>query len=299
MKIGIIGFDTGHSYVLPKKIKEFCEKNPEYRDCITFEFGWPGAPETAIHKDMLEKFYQEVAEQGIKTEKNIDKLIKESDGFLLESVNGYTHCELAEKILPTKKPVFIDKPLANTIEDAARIVKLAEKYGTPCWSGSSLRFEPETLKVVNETAGNREADLYGAADYFENGRGFFYYGIHIAEMLLTIMGTGVEKVQTCWSENCEVITGFWKDGRTGILRGQRVPRPSERGGIVHGGDGKSCAFKATGDFYMALAEKLVKFFLKSEVPVKLNETLEIIAFLEAAVRSKEANGRIINLKDIL
>ena len=74
---------------------------------------------------------------GIKAVDNLDKLIAQCDAFMLESVNGNTHLELAKKILPAKKPTFIDKPFANTVADAKEIARIAAQYGTPCWSSSA------------------------------------------------------------------------------------------------------------------------------------------------------------------
>ena len=62
--------------------------------------------------------------------------------MLLESVDGRVHLEQARQIFAGKKPVFIDKPLAATYDDAREIAKLAKAAGVPWFSSSSLRFGP-------------------------------------------------------------------------------------------------------------------------------------------------------------
>ena len=58
------------------------------------------------------------------------------------------HLEQAKPVIAAHKPLFIDKPLAATLEDAREIARLAKAAGVPWFSSSSLRFgdhrdEPE------------------------------------------------------------------------------------------------------------------------------------------------------------
>ena len=62
------------------------------------------------------------------------------DAVLLESVDGRVHLEQARQVIAAHKPLFIDKPLASTLEDAREIARLAKAAGVPWFSSSSLRF---------------------------------------------------------------------------------------------------------------------------------------------------------------
>ena len=50
-------------------------------------------------------------------------------------------------------------------------------------------------------------------------------------------------------------------------------------------------FLGNGDFYGGLTRNLADFFLSGNIPVSLDQTVEVIAFLDAAVRSKEQGGK--------
>ena len=56
------------------------------------------------------------------------------------SVDGRVHLEQAKPVIAAHKPLFIDKPLASTLEDAREIARLAKAAGVPWFSSSSLRF---------------------------------------------------------------------------------------------------------------------------------------------------------------
>ena len=53
-----------------------------------------------------------------------------------------THADLAAQALEAGKHVFVEKPLAQTTEDAARLVALAEVQGRRLMVGHLLRYHP-------------------------------------------------------------------------------------------------------------------------------------------------------------
>lgn len=295
MRIGLIGYDTSHSAVFPAKLRALAEEEPRYKE-VDIAVGWPGDPATAVHPEILEGTRKKIDDMGIATVDTLEELVGQCDGFLLESVNGDVHLEQAQVVLPAGKPTYIDKPFANTVEDARAIIDLARKHGTPCWSSSSLRFEPNMLAAEVQAGGVTGIDVHGPAKYFEKGRGIVYYGIHTAEILFTCMGRGIETVRTTWHEDGEIIVGTWKDGRMATLRGDRKSI-RKFGGTVYGGE--TVAFRADGDFYGALSRHLGDFFLDGTIPVDLDETLEVIAFLDGAVRSREQGGGVVKVSEAL
>ena len=50
---------------------------------------------------------------------------KKVDAILLESNDGRKHLAQAKLVIDARKPMFIDKPLASTLEDAREIARLA------------------------------------------------------------------------------------------------------------------------------------------------------------------------------
>ena len=70
---------------------------------------------------------------------DIATLLSKVDAVLIESVDARPHLEQARPVIAAKKPLFIDKPLASTLEDAQEIARLAKAAGVPWFSSSSLR----------------------------------------------------------------------------------------------------------------------------------------------------------------
>ncbi|NOX99408.1 MAG: gfo/Idh/MocA family oxidoreductase, partial [Verrucomicrobia bacterium] len=140
------------------------------------------------------------------------------------------------------------------------------------------------------------AEVYSPCKTEPNHPDFFWYGIHGVEPLFTIMGQGCQSVTRIHTEGTDVAVGIWKDGRIGSFRGIR---DGKRGygatvfgtkGIVQGGG---------FDGYAPLIVEIGKFFKSGTAPVSEAETLEILAFMEAADESKRQGGKPITLESIM
>lgn len=74
------------------------------------------------------------------------------------SISSYpdTHAEYVEAAVRAGAHVFVEKPLADTVEDAEKIVALAKKYGRKVVVGYILRQHPSWVKFIEvaQTLGN-------------------------------------------------------------------------------------------------------------------------------------------------
>jgi predicted dehydrogenase len=89
----------------------------------------------------VDQYAEEIrAKYGVEIVPDIATLLGKVDAVLIESVDGRPHLAQARPVIAAHKPVFIDKPLASTLEDAREIARLAREAGVPWFSSSSLRF---------------------------------------------------------------------------------------------------------------------------------------------------------------
>ena len=115
----------------------------------------------------------------------IDELCEKSDAIIiLAPSNPEAHLHLAEAVLKHKKPTYIDKTFAPDYKTAREIYAIGEKYGTPFFSSSALRYAAEL------------SDKCGASDVALTGGGsnFPEYSIHMIEMLVKTLGLGAQSV---------------------------------------------------------------------------------------------------------
>src|SRR5262249_8107645 len=126
------------------------------------------------------------------------------------------------------------------------------------------------------------------------------------EILYTFMGPGCEQVSRTHADGSDAIVGRWKDGRIGIVRGGR-DTAATYGQVVFGkkdvvtvppapAPEGTAAKKA---LYHGLVVAAIEFFRTGKSPVPMAETLEIMAFMEAADLSKARNGAAVPLSEVL
>jgi predicted dehydrogenase len=121
-------------------------------------------------------------------------LIGQVDAIFCVTRHGGLHRELVIPYLEAGIPVFIDKPLAVSPEDARAIVHVARATRVPFTSFSTVRFSKATQEFAAEAAklgGVRVGSYSGPATRRNTYGGIIFYAVHSIEMMLMIQGTGV------------------------------------------------------------------------------------------------------------
>jgi len=294
LRIGIIGCDTSHATAFADSLNNPKSKNHVAggRVVAAYKGGSADIPSSADrvpeYSTKLEKDY------GVKFYDSIEELCKNVDAVLLESVDGRPHLEQAKPVIKAGKPMFVDKPMAASLEDVAEIFRLANRAKVPVFSSSSLRYGKDTQAVRNGSIGKvKYAETFSPCETEPHHPELFWYGVHGVESLFTVMGTGCKTVQRTNSEDGSIkIIGTWEGGRTGIYL-----EKNGYGGVARADKGE--AKVGSFDGYTPLLEEIMKFFQTGIAPVKQNETIEIFAFMQGAQESKDAGGKVIQIRDVL
>ena len=200
-------------------------------------------------------------------------------------------------MLQASKPVFIDKPVAGSLSDAWAIFLAAEKFKTPVFSSSSLRYVSGAQKARQGEAGDiLGCDAYSPSPIEPTHPDLYWYGIHGVETLFTVMQTGCQNVRRISTPDTDVVVGLWQGGRIGTFRGLRSGK-SGYGGRAFGAK----AVLDVGDYagYRPLVIEIARFFRTGIAPVSSEETLQIYAFMTAADVSKAQAGATVALQPVL
>jgi len=293
LRLGIVGTDTSHVIAFTKILND--PASPDYVPGARVVAAYKGgSPDVESSRTRVDKFAAELKSKwGIELYSDIASMAKHVDGVLLESVDGRVHLEQARQVFAAGKPVFIDKPLAATLEDAREIARLAKQAGVPWFSSSSLRYSD--IATTMKFADAKGAITWGPGPtephhYLE----LSWYAIHPIELLYALMGPGCEEVTRTSTPDSDVIVGKWQDGRTGTVHALRSS--DAYGAVVFRPDQAVQSRPDMKADYHLLVEEIVKFFQTQTPPVSNDETLEIFAFMDAAQKSKEAGGKPARLR---
>ena len=301
-KVGIIGLDTSHAIAFTKIMN--VDKDPSVEGFrMVAAYQW-GSKDIVSSTNRYAKYIPQMREMGVEIVPTIDDLLAKVDVVCLETNDGREHLWQAEKVFRSGKRVFIDKPLAHNLADAIKIYNVGKKYGAQYFSSSALRFTNVAKAArAGEYGKIRGAALISPSPLEEQGTHNYYtwYGIHGFEPLVAIMGMGVDKVSCFRNETDDVVNAVWKDGRMGELRLMRKswiysgyvlpenPKNRQEPLIVFDGY----------QGYQPLLKEIIQFFKTGVAPVSPEETLEIMAFMEAAEMSAKRGGSPVTIDEAM
>ncbi|MEO9003199.1 MAG: Gfo/Idh/MocA family oxidoreductase [Ginsengibacter sp.] len=297
LRIGIIGLSV-HSAAFTEIVNS--EKtNPVFEGCkVVSLYEPPVNRDVEFSDNQISEFKSTIKNQGVRLVDSMDAVLKESDAIMILTNDGRPHLEEILAVLKSGKPVYVDKPLADTFQGVKAIFKASEEYNVPIFTSSALRYGDGFQSDIQNGAIGKVlgGEAYGPAPIQKAHVDLFWDGIHGVELLYTIMGSGCQSVRRVNKEDEDVVFGTWENGRIGTFRGIRKGKIGF-GGKAFGSDGIAVMGSFAG--YKPLVVEIVKFLRSGVSPIRKEETLELYAFMEAAKRSKESNGQLIVISDIL
>jgi predicted dehydrogenase len=223
-----------------------------------------------------------------------EDVIGEVDAVIISTDDGSDHVRRTRPFVEAGLPVFVDKPLADNLEDLAWFVA-ARARGARILSSSALRYAPEVLDLRARRA--ELGELRWVSSF--TAKSWERYGIHALEAAYGITGPGYSWAQTAALENGDVVT-------LGHECGASITLPA-----IHDAYGSFGAIQACGTArheslhftrtYAAFRAQLVAFVdaLKSgEDPFPFEETIEQMLVIIAGRESRAAAGRRIEIAEL-
>lgn len=291
IRLGVVDFDSSHCVEFTKRLNHVAIGPDQWVDGANVVIGCPGR--SKLSPERVAGYTEQMKQLGVPLVDEPAAMIGKVDGVLIESVDGSVHLERVKPFLQAGVPCFVDKPFASSLSDARLIAELARKKNVPIFSSSSLRYAPD---VVSYLAYGKHGRVLGCLTYgpasldpTDRNPGLFHYGIHAVEMLYALIGPGCERVTCTHEKDADVVTGRWSDGRVATVRGNRAGG-SAFGFTAFAEKGPHAAGVGTEFIYRELLKKIVDMFQSGKPPLDVTETLEVIAFMEAANRSGANHG---------
>ncbi|SFW45675.1 Predicted dehydrogenase [Sinomicrobium oceani] len=125
--------------------------------------------ELAGFYDPNQKNAQKVSKEfGYKSFASVDELIDAVDVVDIVTPT-LSHFECAKKALEKGKHIFIEKPIANTVEEAEEIIALAEQYGVKGQVGHVERFNPAFTAVKDKISNPMFIETHRLAEFNPRG----------------------------------------------------------------------------------------------------------------------------------
>jgi predicted dehydrogenase len=132
--------------------------------------------------------------------------------MVLAPSNPEVHLDLCRRILPLRKPTYIDKTFAPDLATAQKIFALADEHATPVQTSSALRY----TNVQDEVKKAAPAKVEHMVTW-GGGGSFDEYAIHPLELLISVMGPEATALMRRGApERAQLLINFTQ-GRTGVV----------------------------------------------------------------------------------
>ncbi len=258
-KIGFIDYyiSEWHANNYPVWMKEVCEKTGED---FTVAYAWAELDISPVDglstDDWCDKF-------GAEKCSSIAELCEKSDYIvILCPSNPEKHLPYVKEAFKCGKPAYVDKTFSPNYAEAVEMFETAEKYGTPFFSTSALRYATEL-------------DGVGSPDLFETwgyGSTFNEYSVHQIEMVVKTINS------KCISAKAEAVEG-----------GFRFFLEFENGKKAKMNYNPDTPFKISADgkeqpvsspYFKLLMADIIRFFNTKEPSFDTAQTLEVMRIRE-------------------
>lgn len=227
-----------------------------------------------------------------------EDLLGQVDAVLIPTDKGAEHVERARPFIEANLPVYVDKPLADSAQDLKRFIKWHQS-GKAILSTTMMRYCPEYAKCQAQAyeIGELRLIILTIAKSWER------YGVHALEGVyrflepgkwLSVANTGTGKanmVHARHQSGVDVLIPAVDDmfGGFGCLH-------------LYGTQGRLSARFTDGSRFVSFKSQLtdfVQYLRTGQSPVPFSHIVEIIEMVIAGIRSREENGRVVSLTEIL
>ena len=268
-KIGFVDYfiSEWHANNYPAWIERVCaEKGLDYK----VAYAWAELETSPLDGISTAEWCEKFGAEKCAT---IDELCQKSDVIvILAPSNPETHLRYAEAVLKYGKRTYIDKTFAPDAETAEKIFAIAEKYNTPFFSTSALRYATELDAV----------DCPDSILVTGGGSNLPEYFIHLGEMVVKKMGA-IKSVKATRNGTQWIICAKTASGKDAtMIYGSAMPY-----NVYMTKDGKESWKTVKSPFFDGLIADMISFFETGKTSFDTAQTLAVARLRDAVLAAVE------------
>jgi hypothetical protein len=304
-ELALVGLNNSHPYVfggyLNGGLREVFEQNsPAWTHPLFPSHDWESMVGqgqwcfgTAWSRN--QQFAGEVA-SAVKVQHQSQGLVEaaeRSEGAFVCDMWGEYHKEQALPFLELGKPVFVDKPLAETVVDAREMVVAAQHGGTVLSTCSAMRYDKALMELVAElksSLGSPRIVTVCCPCYQDLAR----YSVHGIEIMLEVLRhPPVIRVRNIsQGVRRHLLLLDFADGATGVIHSWEnhaysVTVTAERGQRV--------VFLDDQENHQRMMDAVLESFISKKPVVDYGNALEVVRVIEAGNESRLRGGAGVDL----
>ena len=224
-----------------------------------------------------------------------EDVIGQVDAVVIATDDGNDHVRRARPFIEAGLPIFVDKPMATNLADLRQFVQW-QRAGKVLLSTSGMRYAPEMR--LSEEQRQHLGDLRWITSF--TCKTWERYGIHALEAVYPLLGPGFVSAQTQHQPGSDLVHLRHASGVQVTLAAIHDAYGSFGGVHLYGTKGDDALKLA--DTYSAFRAQLVAFIdmlRTGQPPLDFYQTVELMAIIIAGIRSREQDGAVIAIRDVI
>ncbi len=268
-KIGFIDYflDEWHANNYPQWIRDDCKASGRDID-VAYAWGETSRPGELTTAEWCKKY-------NVQALDSLEDVVKQSDYLIVLSPDfPENHEKLSRLPLMSGKPVYVDKTFSPDLKSGVRMFELANQFRTPMYSSSALRYAKELAGYPDDKVNRNTLEFVATI----GGGTYQNYSVHQLEMIVLLMGPGASRVKSLSSEHGRLLVIEYPGGRRASML-QMPATPFKLSLQLKNGEG--VFVPECSDIFTRMTHSMLDFFETGKPPVPREETLEIMAIIDA------------------
>lgn len=272
MKVGIIGAQNSHT-------EHFCKALNVQKVCpgtaVAYIYGGD-APEQA---ERLAELY------GVELCTSEEAVIEKSDAVAITYRKGSMHYEPAMKVLKAGKPLFNDKPFTVNLEQCLELTRYARENKLLVTGGTNLKGMDGLQALKSQIKSGSLVTISFAADCDSEYDGYWFYGMHSAEMCIVLCGEDYTSVNSFKNGDAVVTVVSYGDKQCVICN-----TPHSHGiKIAITNDGKTICNHVALSYQDVGPQELIEMAQTGEMPWSLSHFEKSVELVSRIIEGYSAN----------
>lgn len=214
------------------------------------------------------------------------------DSVMVTARHGGRHLSLARPYIEAGLPVWIDKPITASVEEAIELVRLVKEKKILICGGSSLAGASVTVKMKQFVEEYRE-DIIGGhvtapVKLVNNYGNFWFYSQHLVQIVTEVFGQKIVDVRAVQKGNGVHVmfrypnfdvTGYFGTGYSITVYGDGFTKASE--------------IALADDYYCVELDEFNDMLQNGHVRQTPAEVVYPVTIIDAVIKSMEKNGEAV------
>lgn len=279
-KIAILGCENSHAN--------------SFLNIINTQNKYPELEVIGVYSDDVEASEKLREKFGVPVLSSYDEAVGRVDAVIITARHGDNHLKYAKPYIPSGIPMFVDKPITCSEEDALELVRLAKANGVKLCGGSICGVLPEVVELGRKVRANelREVSCGHVSAPFEpvnNYGNFYFYTEHLIDMMTTVFGYNIGEIFADIRENDASAVVRYENYNVTCSYTTRVPHPYGIS-VYANASVENIVPQIPTSSYELETEELLKLLHGGEMEKSYEEFIFPVFVINAMLRSSEKQG---------